>query len=60
MLGWAAIETQSGSSLGLAERALSTAATSWPFVVALLLRRRAVYGADAAASGSDLAMTDRR
>jgi len=25
-----------------------------------LLRRRAVYGADAAASGSHLAMTDRR
>jgi hypothetical protein len=33
------VETQGGSLLGLAERLTSSLQTSWPFVVALALRR---------------------
>jgi hypothetical membrane protein len=36
---WAALETQGGSALGLAERLSSTVQITWPFVVALALWR---------------------
>lgn len=39
LLGWVVIETQGGSALGLAERLCSSAEATWPFVVALALRR---------------------
>ena len=39
LLGWLLIETQGGSLLGLAERLTSSLQTSWPFVVAVALRR---------------------
>jgi hypothetical membrane protein len=39
LLGWLVIEAQGGSMLGLAERLTSSVQTSWPFVVALALRR---------------------
>jgi hypothetical protein len=39
MLCWVVVETQGGSDLGLAERLMSSVQTTWPFVVALLLRR---------------------
>jgi hypothetical protein len=40
LLGWLAIETQGGSVLGLAERLTSSIQITWPFIVALALRRR--------------------
>jgi hypothetical protein len=39
LLGWLFIETRDGSVLGLAERVTSSIQTSWPFIVALALRR---------------------
>ena len=39
LLGWLFIQTRDGSVLGLAERLTSSSQTSWPFVVALALRR---------------------
>ena len=39
LLGWLVIETQSGSVLGLAERLTSSVQITWPFIVALALRR---------------------
>jgi hypothetical protein len=39
LLLWLLIETQGGSVLGLAERLASTVQMSWPFVIALALRR---------------------
>ena len=39
LLGWLVIETRDGSLLGLAERLTSSVQTSWPFVVAIALRR---------------------
>jgi len=39
LLGWLLIEAQGGSLLGLAERLTSSLQTSWPFVVAVALRR---------------------
>jgi Protein of unknown function (DUF998) len=39
LLGWLVIETQGGSDLGLAERLSSSVQTSWPFIVAVALRR---------------------
>ncbi len=39
LLGWLVIETQGGSVLGLAERLTSSIQITWPFVVALALRR---------------------
>jgi hypothetical protein len=39
LLGWVFIETDHGSVLGLAERLTTTVQVSWPFVVALALRR---------------------
>jgi hypothetical membrane protein len=40
LLGWLIIETQSGTVLGLAERLGASLQTSWPFVIALVLRRQ--------------------
>lgn len=39
LLGWLVIETRDGSLLGLAERLDSSVQTTWPFVVAVALRR---------------------
>jgi hypothetical membrane protein len=39
LLCWLAAETQGGSVLGLAERLTTSVQTSWPFIVALALRR---------------------
>jgi hypothetical protein len=39
LLGWLVIETQGGGDLGLAERLSSSVQTSWPFIVAVTLRR---------------------
>lgn len=39
LLGWVLVETRDGSALGLAERVTTTVQMSWPFVVALALRR---------------------
>jgi hypothetical membrane protein len=39
LLGWVFIETRDGSALGLAERVTTTVQMSWPFFVALALRR---------------------
>jgi hypothetical protein len=39
LLGWVFLETRDGSALGLAERVTTTVQMSWPFVVALALRR---------------------
>jgi Protein of unknown function (DUF998) len=41
LLGWLFIQTQGGSDLGLAERLTSGVETSWPFIVAVALRRTA-------------------
>jgi hypothetical membrane protein len=42
LLGWTVLETRGGSALGLAERTTSSVQTTWPFVVAVLLRRTTV------------------
>src|SRR5580693_4375549 len=39
LLAWLVIETQGGSVLGLAERLTSSIQITWPFIVALALRR---------------------
>jgi hypothetical membrane protein len=39
MLGWLVIQTQGAPDLGLAERLTSSAQTTWPFIVAVTLRR---------------------
>jgi hypothetical protein len=39
LTGWLVIETHDGSVLGLAERLTSSVQTSWPFIVAVALRR---------------------
>jgi hypothetical protein len=39
LLCWLTLETQGGGTLGLAERLTSAIQTSWPFIVALSLRR---------------------
>jgi hypothetical protein len=39
LLSWTVVETQSGSSLGLAERVSSAIQTGWPLAVAISLRR---------------------
>ena len=39
LFGWLVIETQGGSDLGLAERLTSSVQITWPFIVALALRR---------------------
>lgn len=42
LLVWVVIETQGGSALGLAERLFSSAAVTWPLLVAVALRRSPV------------------
>src|SRR5215467_6103977 len=44
LLAWVVSETQGGSALGLAERLVSAVQVTWPFVVALALRRAAGPG----------------
>lgn len=39
LLGWLLVETRDGSLLGLSERVMSAAATTWPFVVARAVRQ---------------------
>jgi hypothetical protein len=41
MLGWVLAEIWAGDALGLAERTTSSVLTTWPFVIAILLRRSA-------------------
>jgi hypothetical membrane protein len=53
LLAWLVIETQGGSLLGLAERLSSAVQISWPFIVAVALRRSALR----AAGDADLAHT---
>jgi len=38
MLAWTVVETHGGTDLGLAERLTASVQTTWPFIVALLLR----------------------
>jgi Protein of unknown function (DUF998) len=38
MLAWTVVETHRGTDLGLAERLTASVQTTWPFIVALLLR----------------------
>jgi hypothetical membrane protein len=38
MLAWTVVETHDGSDLGLAERLTASVQSTWPFIVALLLR----------------------
>jgi hypothetical membrane protein len=42
LLGWLVFETQWGGALGLAERTYVSAETTWPFIVAVALRRTTV------------------
>ena len=42
LLGWLVAETQDGNALGLAERLTEAIQDSWPFIIALSLRRTAV------------------
>ena len=44
LLAWLVFETQGGTALGLAERLVSAVQVTWPFVVALALRRAAGRG----------------
>jgi hypothetical membrane protein len=39
LLGWLLAETRDGSVLGLAERLTTSIQTSWPFIIAIALRR---------------------
>jgi hypothetical protein len=41
MLIWTLVEVRGGPTLGLAERSITSVQTTWPLVVALLVRRRA-------------------
>jgi len=60
LLGWTVLETRGGSALGLAERTTSSVQTTWPFVVAVLLRRTAVrHNAGAIVDSPDRWMTVR-
>jgi hypothetical membrane protein len=45
LLAWVVVQTQGGNELGLAERMASSVPTTWPWVVALLLRRSQLTGA---------------
>jgi hypothetical protein len=44
LLGWVAFEVHGGDALGAAERASTSIPTTWPFVVALSLRRNGGQG----------------
>ena len=48
LLAWLVFETQGGTALGLAERLVSAVQVTWPFVVALALRRAAGQAAPSA------------
>src|SRR5215470_5107281 len=48
LLAWVVFETQGGTALGLAERLVSAVQVTWPFVVALALRRAADQAAPSA------------
>ena len=48
LLAWVVFETQGGTALGLAERLVSAVQVTWPFVVALALRRAAGQAAPSA------------
>jgi hypothetical protein len=39
LLGWVLVETRGGTTLGLAERLATTVQITWPFIVALAMRR---------------------
>jgi hypothetical protein len=52
LLVWLVIETRDGSLLGLAERLTSSVQTSWPFIVAVALRRSPDPTARPARSGA--------
>lgn len=41
LLGWLLLEARDGTLLGLSERVMSAVQTSWPFIVALAMRRTA-------------------
>lgn len=54
LLAWLVFETQGGAALGLAERLVSAVQVTWPFIVALALRRAAGQSArGGAGSGHD-------
>ena len=50
LLGWLILETQSGPALGLAERLSSSLQTSWPLIVALVVRAHTPRTSTAASS----------
>jgi len=52
LLGWLLAETRDGSVLGLAERLTSSIQTSWPFIIAVALRRTRRPRPGLAAGGS--------
>jgi hypothetical membrane protein len=52
LLGWLVIETRDGSLLGLAERLTSSVQTTWPFIVAVALRRSPDPAAGPARTGA--------
>lgn len=57
LLAWLVLETQGGSLLGLAERLSSAVDISWPFIVAVALRRSALRAAAAAGPAAGLVPT---
>ena len=60
LLAWLVFETQGGTALGLAERLVSAVEVTWPFVVALALRRAVQQGqANAAVSAGQRRTTGR-
>lgn len=58
MLAWTVLETRGGTDLGLAERLTASVQTTWPFVVALLLRWHSQPGSGQAESARPPLMTD--
>jgi hypothetical membrane protein len=62
LLGWLLAETRDGSVLGLAERLTTSIQTSWPFIIAVALRRtrRPRPGLAIGGSGSVKDMTTAR
>jgi hypothetical protein len=54
LLGWLVIETRWGGTLGLAERLCLSAQTSWPFIVAVALRRTTAHASRQELSGEHL------
>jgi hypothetical membrane protein len=58
MLAWTVLETRGGPDLGLAERLTASVQTTWPFVVALLLRWHSQPGSGQAESAQPPLMSD--